>query len=148
MVLVTVSRSIAAPADIVFRSFADVEALPDIHPDVVRVAFDGGTECQVGMTFTETRRMGKREMQTHLEVTELTPGRSARMVADSHGTTWDTTFQVTDEGATVRLDYAMEARAHKLLPKILNPIMKGLFRKGLVTHMDHVQAWCERVAAD
>ena len=38
----------------------------------------------------------------------------------------------------------MEARAHKLLPKLLNPLMKGLYKKGLEKHLNALKIYCEK----
>ena len=38
----------------------------------------------------------------------------------------------------------MDARPHKLLPKLVVPLMKGLVRKAIEKDMDAVKAHCER----
>lgn len=99
--------------------------------------------------------MGKdSELVTNLEVIEYNPNepQHARMVANTHGTIWDTTFDVrptsTDaiEGGEkgVVLEISMDARAHELQPKLLNPVMQVFFRFGLNSHIDQVKAWCEK----
>lgn len=90
--------------------------------------------------------MGKREMKTELDVTEYVENERIRMVADSHGTVWDTVFTVEPVDGKTRLRIAMDARPHKLLPKLLNPLMQGMFRKGMAKHLEVVAAWCETAA--
>ncbi len=143
MTSVTVKRRIAASRETVFRSIAYVEGLPEVVPDILRVEFLGEQKTGIGTRFVETRRMGKKEMATELEITEWVENERARMVADSHGTIWDTVFTVTPASEGHELTIAMDARAQKLMPRIMNPIFKGLFRKGLSKHIDHVKAWCE-----
>jgi len=38
----------------------------------------------------------------------------------------------------------MDARAHQLLPRLLNPLLKGLYKKRVAAHMDAVKAFCEK----
>ena len=143
MTQITVQRTIDAPLGTVFRAVTEVENLPASIPDVVSVEFLSEARSGVGTRFRETRRMGKREMQTELEVTELVPNERARMVADSHGTVWDTLFTVRPAGDKTELEICMDARPHKLLPRLMNPLMKGVFRGGLQKHLDAVSAYCE-----
>lgn len=76
------------------------------------------------MRFRELRRMGNREQVTELEVTEWDPPHSVRMVADSHGTVWDTLFTISpvEGGTMLKLD--MDARAGADT-KWMPPAMRG-----------------------
>ena len=38
----------------------------------------------------------------------------------------------------------MDARAHKLPPKLMNPLIKGMVQKAVEKDMDAVKAYCER----
>ena len=127
---ISVERSIAAPPAIVFDAVTNIEKLPETNADIASIEFLTDRKRGLGTRFRETRRMGKNELVTELEVTEFVEDRRARMVADTHGTIWDTVFEVepTAEGSHLRI--VMDARPHKLLPKIMNPLMKGFFRKG------------------
>ena len=148
MTRIAVSRTIAAPADVVFRTVADIENLPSTVGGVQRVEFLSERRSGVGTRFRETRLHKGREMVTELEVTEYAENQHVRMVADSHGTVWDSLFTVRPSrdpgGDHVELTITMDARAHKLLPKLLNPLLAGMFRKGMEKHMDEVKAFCER----
>ena len=147
MTQVTVARDIAAPAALVFRAVSDVAHLPETNPDILSVEFLGETREGVGTRFCETRKMGKREAVTELEITEYDSPSRVRFVTDSHGTIWDTVFTVTSKGADhCALEIRMDARPHRLLPKIMNPLFKGLFRKGIAGHLDTVARWCEQQA--
>lgn len=146
MTRIQVSRDIAAPAEAVFRAVADVGNLPKTSDDVIAVRFLSDRTSGVGTRFVETRRMGKKEMETELEITEYTENQHARMVTDSHGTIWDTTFDVMPTPKGTSLDIVMDARPHTLLTKILTPIFKGMFRKGMVKHIDALAEYCEKEA--
>ncbi len=146
MTTVAVSREIAAPADVVFRAVAEVENLPKSNPDVVDVEFLSESRTGLGTRFVESRRMGKKLHKTELEITEHVENQKVRMVADSHGTVWDTLFTVSPAGEKTRLEIKMDARPHKLLPKLLNPLFKGMFRKGMAKYIDQIAAYCEAAA--
>ena len=105
-------------------------------PDIVNIEFLGESAMLVGMRFRETRLMNGKNSVTELEVTEYAENKNIRMVADSHGTVWDTIFEVVENGAATDFVLTMEARAYRLLPKIINPLFKGLYKKGLVRHVD------------
>jgi uncharacterized protein YndB with AHSA1/START domain len=147
MTSVTVQRTIHAPAELVFRAVSDIENLPSAVPAIVRVELLSDRTSGVGARFRETRRMKGKETTTELEVTEYVENQRVRMVADSHGTVWDSVFAVEPAGGATRLTITMHARAQKLLPRLLNPLFKGLFRKGLGEHLDAVKRYCESSAA-
>ena len=148
MTRITVRREIAASPEVVFRTITDVEGMPDANPDVVRVEFLSEQRSGVGTRFRETRRMEKKEMDTDLEVTEFDPPARARMVTDSHGTVWDTTFRVRPTDRGCELEIAMDARPHALLPRIMNPLMRPVFRKGMEKHLVHLARYCEALPDD
>ena len=141
----TVQRTIRAPAELVFRAVSDVRGLPGTVPAIVRVELLSERTSGVGTRFRETRRMKGKETTTELEIVEYVENRRVRMVADSHGTRWDSLFAVEPADGATRLTLTMEARARKLLPKLLNPLFKGLFRRGLGEHLDAVKRYCESV---
>ena len=148
-VKVTVQRTMTCSAERAFEAVTDFDVMPQISSDVLRYDFVDDPPMHLNMKFSETRKMGKDELVTHLQVTEYTKDSSqphARMVADTHGTIWDTTFDVVpgEKDGDVVLVIAMHARAHQLLPKLLNPIMQVLFRFGLNSHIDQVKVWCEK----
>lgn len=147
MTRVSVKRTIAAPPEVVFEAFANIENLPKMSPDIVRIEFLTDDRSGVGTRFRETRRMNNgKEMVTELEVTERVDNERARMVADSHGTVWDTTFTVKPIGNETEFAVIMDARAHELFPKLLNPLMKPMFKRGIEKYADDMRAYCESKA--
>lgn len=145
MTRVTVEGAVAARPETVFRAVTDVEHLPELDDQIVGIEFLTDQRSGRGTRFRETRSMNGREMVTELEITEWVEGERARMVADTHGTVWDTLFTVRPDGAGCVLVIDMDARPHKLLPRIMNPLMKRFFRKGIEGHVEKVRAHCERV---
>ena len=143
MTKVRIQKRIAAPPAFIFHALVDVQGMPSRHPAVLRTEFLSDQREGVGTRFREVRQMGKKEFVSDLEITEFEPGQRVRMVTENHGTVWDTLFVLTPEGAGSLLEVEMDARAQKLMPRLLNPIFKGLFRRGLVKHFDVFAAWCE-----
>ena len=144
MTTVEAACGIVAPPAVVFDAIANIEQLPETNPDIVGIRFLSDQRRGVGTRFVETRRMGKREMETELEITEWDAPLRVRMVSDMHGTVWDTVFHVVAGTGETTLRLVMEARAHKFLPRLMNPLFKGMFRKGLEKHLVAVKAYCER----
>ncbi|MEM7163946.1 MAG: SRPBCC family protein [Planctomycetota bacterium] len=140
---VQVSQTINAPQAVVFDAVTNLSKLHETSPAIVGVEFLTEQKSGVGTRFIETRKHGKQEMKTELEVTEYREPEHARMVADSHGTIWDTVFTVDGDANQCTLTLTMDARAHKLMGKIMNTLMKGMFRKGMAKHLDSVKAHCE-----
>ena len=140
---VIAKRTIRAPAELVFDVISNVAELSRVDADVIGVEFLTESRAGVGTRFRETRRMKNREHRTELEVAEYDPPDRVRMVADTNGTVWDTLFTVDERDGKSTLTIRMDCRAHGLLPKILNPLMKGVFAKGIEGHLDKVKAFCE-----
>ncbi len=140
---ISITRTIAAPADLVFRTVADISNFSQAIPDIVDVEFLSEVKSGVGTRFRETRRHGGKEFATELEVTEYVENDRVRIVADSHGTVWDTTFTVENQPDATVLRMVMDARPHNLLSKLTNPIMKGFIQKAIERDMDVVKEYCE-----
>lgn len=67
-----------------------------------------------------------------------------RLVSDSHGTVWDTVFTVKAEQRQTELTMVMDAKAYKLLPKLINPLIKGMVKKAIMQDMNAVKTYCEQ----
>jgi len=86
------------------------------------------------------------EATNELEVIEYVENKHVRIVADTHGTVWDTVFTVCPEAGGTRLEMVMDAGAHEFLPKLINPLMKGLIQKEIEKDFDAVKEYCEGYA--
>jgi carbon monoxide dehydrogenase subunit G len=144
MTRTTVTRLIRAPADVVFRTVADIAQFSKAIPHIVKVEFLSDRKSGLGTRFRETRSMNGREMRTELEMTEYVENQRARLVADTHGTVWDSLFEVAAETGQTRLTLTMDARPHRLLPRLMNPLIRGMVQKALERDMDAVKAYCEK----
>lgn len=140
----TVTRAIRAPIETVFETVAHIENYTKAVPAIVDVEFLTDARTGVGTRFRETRRMGKREATTELEVTEYVANERIRLVSDQGGTIWDTVFTTREVDGAVELQMTMDANAHRLLAKLVNPLIRGVIRRAIEGDMDAVRAYCER----
>ena len=138
-----VKRNIAAPAHAVFHTVSEIKHFAKAVPDIVSAEIVSEVQSGVGTRFRETRLMNGKQATTELEVTEYVANERIRMVADSHGTLWDSVFTVTPRGDTTDLELTMEARPKSLMAKLATPMMKGMLQKALEKDMDAVKRYCE-----
>lgn len=148
MLSATVSTTIAAPIERVFQTLAEVESFQRAIPHVVGIEFLSERRSGVGTRFRETRVVGGREATTELEVVECEPNDHIRMVADSHGTVWDSIFAVREVAEGTELTLTMEARPHQLLAKLTVPMAMAAVRGALESDMEEVKRYCEAGAAE
>ena len=87
--------------------------------------------------------MKGKEITTELEITEFQENVQVRIVANSHGKVWDTLFTVRAGAGHTELKLTMEAKAYKLLPKLLIPLVMGMVQKAVAKDMDAVKVFCE-----
>jgi len=143
MGIVTVSRNIAASPAVVFDAISQIENFRQIVTGITNVEFLTEHHHGLGARFTETRDWGGRIGVTTLECTEYERPTRVRMVTDESGAIWDTTYTVEPDGEGARLHMEMEDRPHKLLAKIMNPLIRGMVTKAVTADMDAVKEWCE-----
>lgn len=141
---ITVSRMINAPVETVFKAVSDIENLPDTAPGILKTEFLSDIKSGVGTRFMETRLIEGKESETILEVTEFAENDHIRLVSDSHGTIWDSIFTVRPSGDQTELILKMDAKGHKLMTKVMNPLFKNMFKKGLEKHLDAIKTYCEK----
>ena len=77
--------------------------------------------------------------------------RDTFLVADSHGTVWDTLFVVRPQGGNVasgRTELTMTmtatARPRRLTTRIMNMLIGPMVRKAVERDMDAVKVFCEK----
>ena len=135
---------IDAPLDKVFRTVSDISQFSQAIPHIVKIDYLSDKKTGLGTRFRETRLMKGKEAITELEVTEYIENDRIRLVADSHGTVWDTVFTVRAENRATELTMIMDAKAYKLLPKLLNPLIKSMIKKAIIKDIESVKAYCEK----
>ncbi len=138
-----VTRTIDAPVDLVFRTVSDITNFSKAIPHIEKVEFLTEKKTGVGTRFRETRLMNGRPAATELEVTEYVENDRVRLVADSHGTVWDSVFTVKPNDGGTELTLTMDGTAYKLVSKVMNVMIKNMIGKALEQDMDSVKTYCE-----
>jgi uncharacterized protein YndB with AHSA1/START domain len=139
-----ITRTINAPVEVVFKTVSDINQFSKAVPHIVKVEFLSDVKSGVGTRFRETRLMKGKEAATELEVTEFVANDRIRLVADSHGTVWDSLFVVKPENGQTSLTLTMDARTDKLIPQIINFMIGGMIKKAVEQDMDAVKTFCEK----
>ena len=141
---VTVAATIAADPDRVYEAIIAIERLPETSPDTVSVEFLGEQRSGPGTRFRETRQMGKNTRDFDLELTECdASARTARFVAETDGTVWDTRMEGAEEGSGSRVQFTMEAHTPSWLKSFLFGLMRGVFRNAMNKQVVALKAHCE-----
>ena len=140
---IQISRTINAPLDLVFHTVSDVRKFREAVPHITQVEFLSEQQVGAGTRFRETRSMNGREHTIELEVAEYVENDRVRMISDAGGTIWDTVFTVSKGADNVQLEMQMDIKPHKLLAKIMTPLIRGMVVKGVVSDMDAIKTFCE-----
>jgi len=140
---ISVTTNIDAPVEKVFQTVADIRNFSKAVPEIVDIEMLSEVTAGKGTHFRETREINGREASTELEVTEYVENKHIRLVADSHGTVWDSVFTVSEADGRTELKLVMEAKPYKLLSRLMNLFMKGFMRKALQKDMEAVKSYCE-----
>jgi carbon monoxide dehydrogenase subunit G len=143
MAKTTIVRTIHAPVERVFDTISNIHNFSKAVPHIVDAEILSVVKSGVGTRFRETRRTNGKDASTVLEVTEFVENERVRMVTDVGGTVWDTVFTVKAAGDATELTMSMDANAYKLLPKMINPLIKRVVAKAIEKDMDCVKSYCE-----
>jgi len=96
---ISCSKDINAPAEKVWSIMTNLEGFPDAIGAIESVErLDAGTGYDVGTTWRETRIMFGRTATEDMWVTEVDPGHSYVVEANSHGAEYRTTQSVQPNG--------------------------------------------------
>jgi hypothetical protein len=88
--------------------------------------------------------MNGKQMPTELTVKEYMRNERFRLVAESHGTVWDSLFVVTGGPDRARPTLTMDARSERLLTRLMVFLFSGVVARAIGRDMNTVKAWCER----
>jgi uncharacterized protein YndB with AHSA1/START domain len=140
---ISLQRQVNAPMEVVFDAIAHIENFSQAAPHIVGVEYLSEQKRGVGTRFRETRRMGKREAATVLEVTEYQPPERVRLVSEAGGAVWDTLFSVRAANNGTVLAMEMTATANNLVSRLLLPLMRKPIASAIETDLQAVKEWCE-----
>lgn len=143
MAIVTKTKEIRAPIEMVFDAVAHVGTFKEVAPHILKVEMLSEVSKGVGAKFRETREMNGKQSSTVLECTQYQENHLVRFIADEGGTIWDSLFTTTANADGTRLSLEMEARPHKFMSRIITPLIMGMIGKAIEDDMDSIKAWCE-----
>ena len=141
---ITVRKTIDAPIERVFATIADPRNFAEAVPHIVSAEIVSETQSGVGTRFRETRVMKGKEATTELEITEYTDDERVRIVADSHGTVWDSVFTTRQVEGKTELTMTMEARPHGFFAGLMNPLVMKMIAGAVEGDMECVKEYCEQ----
>ena len=143
MKAISTTRRISSPINVVFQTISDIRNFSQAVDGIINIEFLTEQQVGQGTRFRETRDMNGREATVELEVAEYVENERIRMVSDAGGTVWDTVFSVTEDGDVTEMKMVMEAKPHKFLSRIMNPLIRSFVAKAVESDMDAVKKWCE-----
>ncbi len=138
------SIKINAPLERVFATVADIHQFSQAIPHITDVKILSEQQRGLGTRFRETRLMKGKEIQTELLVTEYVENERIRLVADAHGTIWDSTFSVRPVGDQVEMELYMQAKAQGMMAKLMTSMVREVVAKAVENDMDAVKVHCEK----
>jgi uncharacterized protein YndB with AHSA1/START domain len=143
MATVKVTRTIDAPMDFVFQTVSDPRRFAQAIDGVTELTFLSQVTKGAGTRFRQTRELNGKAMTMDFEITEHVPNNRVRIHNEVHDTEWDSLFTLAPSGAGTVLTRCMTTRSHRLLPRLLMPVVCLLIKKSVERDFDAVKASCE-----
>jgi uncharacterized membrane protein len=134
---IEVSREIGAPAERVWALITDLPDSPSVVSAITSVEILGGGEAfEVGTRWRETRTMFGRVATEEMEVATMDPGRSYTVTAGSHGTRYESAFEVIpagDHACILRMTFAGEPTsvASRVMAATIGRMFAGATRRAV-----------------
>jgi hypothetical protein len=102
-----VTQECSASPAAVWAVLTDLSRFADVADIVALQRLDDGTEFGVGTRWRETRRMFGKDATEEMWVTDITPGVSYTVAAESRGTAYRSVLTVvaTDSGSLLTLEF-------------------------------------------
>ncbi len=145
----TVSREIAAPADAVWAIMTDLASFEETISAIQSVkTLSEGTSFGLGTKWRETRTFFGRRATEVMWVTEIDPGRSYVVNAESHGSKYTTTISVTPTGSgasKVTIDFGAEpvGTMAKVMKATIGRFFENATKKAFAQDLDDIAAAAE-----
>lgn len=145
---IRVEREVQAPAGRVWEVMTDVDGSAEVISGIDAVErLDGGDGFDVGLRWRETRTMMGKQATEEMTVTEVDPGRSYVVEADSRGTHYRSVMAVEPTGpATSRLTMTFAGQSQGgdgKLKSLLGRVFAGATRKALAKDLADIAAAAE-----
>lgn len=117
----------SASAAAIWAVLTDLDRFAEVADIVTLERLDDGTDFGVGTRWRETRRMFGKEASEEMWVTELTPGVSYTVAAESRGTAYRSVMSVaaTDSGSLLTMEF--DGTGTNVITKALGATVGKLF---------------------
>lgn len=147
MAKVSVTKSIAAPVEIVFALATDIERFPERIKGITKVEKLTPGPVGVGTRFRETRIMFKKEATEEMEFTSLEPNRGYTLGCESCGCRYSSRFTFEPEGSGTKMTMEFEAQPLTFFAKVMGVLigwmMSGMIKKCVAQDMEDLKTAAE-----
>jgi uncharacterized membrane protein len=146
---IEVSREIGAPAETVWALITDLPNSPSVLSAITSVEIlSAGEAFEVGTRWRETRTMFGREASEEMEVATIDPGRAYTVTAASHGTRYESAFEVIpagDHACILRMTFAGEptSAVSRVMSATVGRMFAGATRKAVEQDLADIAAAAE-----
>ncbi len=144
MARINILKKINAPIATVFNTIADIREFAKARPHVIECGITSTVVYGVGTRFYEIRKIDNRETKIEFEITEFEKDNKVRIVSDSHGAIWDTTFTVESELNVTKLTMVMDVKAYSMISHLMSPKVLGKIKSSIDGDMDMIKEYCEK----
>lgn len=144
-----VSRDVSAPADVVWKIMTDLENSMDTISAIQSVEILSEPQAfDVGTKWRETRTMFGRKATEVMWVTEVDPGTSYVVAAESHGARYTTIMTVIATGensSTISMNFGAEPTGTmaKVMGATVGKLFESATNKAIAQDLDDIAAAAE-----
>jgi carbon monoxide dehydrogenase subunit G len=144
----SVSREVSVSPAALWELITDLDRSPNVISAVTAVKrLDDGIGFGVGTKWNETRLIFGKEATEILEVTEIDPGRSYTVEAESLGARYRSVISVdpAPEGSMITITFGAESTSavSKVLSGTIGKLFEGGTRKALVKDLEDIAVVAE-----
>lgn len=127
--VLSIERLAKAPRERVFAVASDLANAPNVIPAITKLEILTSGPVGEGTRFRETRRMFGSAATEEMTISRFDPPNGYTVVADSHGSKYESTFSFDEvpEGTRIRLRF--EGRPYTVAAKILSFLFRGMTKK-------------------
>ncbi|MEU7031106.1 SRPBCC family protein [Streptomyces sp. NPDC015232] len=143
---INASVDISRPPEEVFAYITDPGHLPDWQDSAVKVTPRSGTPGAVGSRVAVTRRMGRREFETTMQIMELDPPRSWHVHGVDGPVRGDVQGRIEplDQGTRSRVTISLDFEGHGIGKALVPLVVKPAARKEMPRDEEHLKSILER----
>jgi carbon monoxide dehydrogenase subunit G len=149
MTKIDTSRLVAAPADVVWSILIDLDASVDTMSAIQSIEIlSGGQQFGVGTKWRETRTMFGKQATEVMWVTDIDPGISYVVEAESSGARYTTIMKVLSRGdsaSELSMEFGAEptSTVAKVMSATVGKLFENAIRKALAQDLDDIAAAAE-----